>query len=166
MDGNNENNGAGGTPIEHIRTEDNSENLVNNIMNDYESKQQENTQMPEEVSQEVAQNGSQIQHQVEPPNEYVPDNQPNQFENYNEELPPNFMKQVQQHVDSHSEENTLVEQLKDPIVIFVLFLLLNLNPVVNLLDSVLSNYQHVPYLSVVIRGVLAAVILFLVKKFL
>ena len=147
-----------GTPINSLK-KDNT--LVNDIISDYNSKQGGN--QPVQYVPNVPQPVQPPQYDPTPPQpeeeQYVQENMvnPEQEEEYYDYDPKTY-DQPEPYVP------TIFDELKPVALFFVLFVVLNYMPIVTLLDNIIVNI-NIPYLSLIIRAIIGAILFFFIKKF-
>jgi len=141
-----------GTPIANIRQQSDGSELVQNIMNDY---QNQSVTPPTYDPNPPAVN--QQEHQQEQMSGQVSGQVPEQV--YQE----NYEGYDNQEVIEDSK-SSLVDELKPTVFFFLLFVVFNYDPIVLVLNNMLSRF-NVPYLGLVVRGLFAAVIFHFLKKF-
>jgi len=158
-----------GTPISNLKK---SNNLVNDIMKDYNAKQGITPDfnagqggMPPGGMQEPTSS----QHLVQP-QQYDPTPPGPISQQEEQQQPQKAVEEEYYDYDpaTYDEQEpyvpTILDELKPVIVFFLLFVVLNYIPIVSLLDLLLVNI-NVPYLSLIIRAIIGAILFFFIKKF-
>ena len=144
-----------GTPIANIRQQSDGSELVQNIMNDYQNQSvTPPTYDPNPPAEHQQEHQQEHQHQEEQMSEQVPE------QVYQE----NYDGYDNQEVVGENSKSSLVDELKPTIFFFLLFIVFNYEPIVLVLNNMLSRF-NIPYLGLVVRGLLAAVIFHFLKKF-
>ena len=126
-----------GSSIQKLREEENQEtDLIRNIREDYAEQTQPLLQQPQQLQELPIIN--EIQHQRQEEIEQI--------------LPP-----------KPSMWSTIFSSVKDIIIFIVLFITFNYEPISLVFDSFVERL-NVPYLGLIVRAIIAAVIFYFIKK--
>ena len=107
--------------------------------------------------QELEQNDHQQQQPQMPPQYY--EQPPMMMPNQPLMMPPPMMQKAPQ-----STMERLLQELRDALVVAVVFVLVNFDPVSKALDGVLSKVSSNPMVLLVLKGVVAGLVFYAVKK--
>ena len=136
-----------GTPIANLQTQptvdttQKKDDIVQNIINDISNPQ------PPPVQFEDVQQKQQAPPPV-PTHEHVTE----VLENYEQQ-------------EEDANEPAFLTTLKDPILLFIIFVIFNYEPLCLVLANMVNRF-NIPHLELIIRATLAAALFFIIKKFL
>tara|TARA_A100001015_G_scaffold199173_1_gene222320 strand:+ start:92 stop:625 length:534 start_codon:yes stop_codon:yes gene_type:complete len=172
------------TPIDQLSNMNNQDQQVNNTVDDIINKingDEMPMEMPQGMQQEMPQ-----EMQQEMPQE-IPQEMPMEMQNIQLQAPPTEVMppqqvvqqviQQQQNVDTRtlntkmeSLGNTIITQLKQPLLILILYCLLNIKQVDNVfklknIKFLVSETGELTFLSVIIKGIILSLLFYLIKLF-
>ena len=151
------------TPIDQLqgphqqqqpRQQEQTNSTINNIMNSYEDLEDDDNENPEQVYERQMMNDVNEPHQQQ----YDDNIQDNNVSDNNQE----FVSE--QNISTHNKTmlNQIMDNVKPSLIVFVLFIVLNQQIIINMLNSLLqttlgeeSNYN---LYGLVIRSIIASVI--------
>tara|TARA_B100000780_G_scaffold278858_2_gene254065 strand:+ start:503 stop:1000 length:498 start_codon:yes stop_codon:yes gene_type:complete len=161
-----------GTPISNLKK---NNNLVNDIMSDYNSKHSNGT--PSHQQQLPQPQQSQEQHQPQQSTQYdptpplpIPNQQLQEHPQEQQQYQQDPQQDIEEYYDYEPEtydkqgDPNLLDELKPIIIFFLLFVVLNYMPIVSLIDNLLIRV-NIPYIGLIIRAIVGAILFFFIKKF-